>query len=251
MKRGLGFAALGLAAYAVFAVATVPATFIAERVAHATKGTVLLAGARGNLWQGEAQARVLPLRGAPTTIDTVRWTFRPLRLFAGRVAFDVKLAAAGLAGSLEAARTPGGWEARDVAMRGDASGLAALVPILGAVRPEGAMSIAAPRLAWDGEALAGEATAEWRGASVGWSEVKPVGSYRASLRGTKGPAQISITTLDGPLRVTGQGTFAPPSALAFTGEARADAAQARALEPLLAMMGARRPDGAHGFEWRP
>jgi general secretion pathway protein N len=250
MRRTAALAALGLAAYAVFLLFTVPAPYIAARVLDITKGAVMLTGAKGTLWHGDARARVFPRRGPPVEIDALAWRFQPARLLAGRLSFDVKLAAAGLQGELEAARAPGGWQARDLVVRGDAAGLASVAPILAALRPTGAITLAAPRLDWDGEALRGDAMAEWRGAAVGWSEVRPLGSYRANLRATQGPAQVSVVTLDGPLRMTGQGTLTPPMGLTFSGEARADAAQAQALEPLMALMGPKRADGAHAIEWR-
>lgn len=248
--RAAGFVLLGVGAYAAFLAATAPIAFVAARAPQATQGTLALANARGTIWRGEARARLVPRGGPPVEIERIEWRFRPAKLLAGRAAFDVRLAAPGLTGELEAARAFGGWQLRDLAVRGDAAGVAAFVPLLGAVRPAGAVTITSPRMDWDGQALRGEATAEWRGASVGWSEVKPIGSYRASLRAAEGPAQLSIATLDGPLRVTGQGTLALPGTLAFTGEARADAAQQPALAPLLGLMGARRADGSHALDWR-
>lgn len=250
MMRAAGFVLLGAGAYAAFLAATTPVAFVAARAREATQGALTLAQARGTIWRGDARARLVPRGGLPVEIDRIEWRFQPAKLLAGRIAFDVRVAASGLTGELEAARTLGGWQVRDLTARGDAAGLAAFAPMLGAMRPAGAMSITSPRLDWDGRALRGEATAEWRGASVGWSEVRPIGSYRASLRAAEGPAQVSIATLDGPLRVTGQGTLTLPGTLAFTGEARADAAQQPALAPLLGLMGARRADGSHAIDWR-
>jgi general secretion pathway protein N len=245
-----GLVLLGVVAYAAFLAALTPASFIAARISAATQGGVLLEGAQGTIWRGEARARVFPRRGAPVDLDRIAWRFEPSRLFAGQLAYDVKLAASGLTGDLVAARTFSGWQARNLAVRGDAAGLAAFAPLLAALRPTGAISITSTRLDWNGESLAGEAIAEWRAAAVGWSEVRPIGSYRATLNGTQGPAKVAVTTLEGPLRITGQGTLTPPTGLAFNGEARAEAAQAVALEPLLGLIGTKRPDGAHVFEWR-
>lgn len=248
--RVAALAALGVIAYVAFLAIGVPASFVAARVLDATKGAVLVTDATGAFWRGEARARVHPRRGLPVDIDALRWRFQPLRLLAGRAAFDVRLSAAGLAADLEVARSPGGWQARNLAVRGEATGLAAFAPILAALRPAGTIAISAPRLDWDGEALRGEVTAEWRGAAVGWSDVRPLGSYRASYSATQGPARVSVVTLDGPLRVNGQGTLTLPATLAFTGEARADAAQAQALAPLMALIGMKRADGAHTIDWR-
>ncbi len=249
-SRVAALAALGVLAYFVFLAAGVPASFIATLALDATKGAVMLTDASGTLWSGQSKARVFPRRGAPVDVDALSWTFLPSRLLAGRLAYDVKLAASGITGELEAARGLGGWQVRDLAVRGEATGLSVFAPILAALRPTGAITLAAARLDWDGDALRGEALAEWRGASVGWSEVRPLGSYRANLHAAQGPAQVSVVTLDGPLRVTGQGTLTPPAGLTFSGEARPDAAQAKALEPLMALIGPRRSDGAHAIEWR-
>jgi general secretion pathway protein N len=250
LKRIAAFAALGIASYAIVLIATLPASLAAERIAAASGGAVQVTDATGSLWCGTARARVVPHRGMPVEIEALAWRLRPARLFAGRLAFDVKLTAAGIDAGLEAARGFGGWEARELLARGDASGLAALSPYLGPMRPQGALTFTAPRLAWDGGELRGEALLEWRGASVGWSEVRPLGSYQARLNATQGPAQFAIVTLDGPLEVSGQGTLTLPSRIAITGEARADAAQYPALEPLLKLIGARRADGAHAIDWR-
>jgi hypothetical protein len=56
--------------------------------------------------------------------------------------------------------------------------------------------------------------------------------------------------VDGPLRVTGQGDIAFPSRITFNGEARAQGTAASALDPLLDLLGPRRPDGARTLAWR-
>ena len=94
MRRTAALAALGLAAYAVFLLGTVPAPYVAARTLDATKGAVMLPGAQGTLWRGEAKARVFPRRGPPVEIETLTWHFQPASLLAGRFAFDVKLGAA-------------------------------------------------------------------------------------------------------------------------------------------------------------
>ena len=96
----------------------------------------------------------------------------------------------------------------------------------------------------------GEAEIEWQGASVALSDVKPLGTYRAQLASDGKIANVTLTSTQGPLRVSGKGTFSPPARLAFSGEARADAESAKALEPLLNLLGPARADGARALEWR-
>jgi general secretion pathway protein N len=100
----------------------------------------------------------------------------------------------------------------------------------------------------DGEAR-GAANVEWRDAAVALTDVKPIGSYRLEARGEGGPARLSVTTLSGPLRISGKGE-ATATRGSFSGEARGEGDSAKALEPLLDLLGPRRPDGARALEVR-
>ena len=247
--RASALAALGLAAYSVFLVATIPATFVAAQVASAALGRIEASDAQGTLWHGSARARVLPARGG-MTFDRVEWRFMPARLASGEIAFAVKLAGSGLAGSLEAGRGVSQWRLRDVKLEADASALAAWLPLIATWRPSGRVTLEAAALAVEGREVRGAADVEWRGAGTTLSEVRPLGSYRATWRAESGPGKLAVTTLQGPLRVTGQGTTTPALRVAFSGEARGEGESAKALEPLLDLMGPRRPDGARALELR-
>jgi general secretion pathway protein N len=247
--RASSFAALGLAAYAVFLVATIPASYVAAQVTAAMSGRLELADAQGTFWNGSAKASVFPTRGGPT-IDRIEWRFAPLRLFAGEVAFATRFSAARFHGSLDAGRSFAQWRARDAKIEGDASVLAAWIPILATWRPTGNIAVDAPSIVIEGQGVRGAATAEWRDASTSLSDVRPLGTYRANWSANDGPGKIAVTTLKGPLRVSGQGTTTPSLRFIFSGEARADPESAKALEPLLDLMGPRRPDGARALELR-
>jgi general secretion pathway protein N len=99
--------------------------------------------------------------------------------------------------------------------------------------------------------MRGEARAEWKDATLALSPVRPLGTYRAELRGAGGPAKLTVTTVDGALRISGDGTLTAPSRFAFSGEARGNGPQAQALEPLLDLLGPRRADGARALRWSP
>ncbi len=242
--------ALGIAAYLVFLAATVPAAFVAPRIAAATGQPVEIDGAAGTLWKGEARARVAPPNAAPIAVERIEWRFLPLRLAAGEIAVALRVTAAGLTAGLEAARGFSGYRLRDLKGEGEAKALGLLSPIVATWQPGGTLAFAAERLDWDGKALSGEARLEWRSVTTALSEVRPLGSYRATLRATGGPATVELATLDGALRLAGRGTLDPGGRVAFSGEARAEAARAADLAALLALLGPRRPDGAHAIEWR-
>ena len=109
------FAARGVAAYVVFLVAGVPASFVAARLSAALPGRVTLSDTRGTLWAGSAHAQVVA-HGGPVFLDRLEWRLQPSRLAAGRLAFDVRAMARGLDARLQVARGFSGWELRDVAV---------------------------------------------------------------------------------------------------------------------------------------
>ena len=244
--RTSSIAVLGIAAYAIFLAATIPARFVAQRLA--SPGEVEISEARGTLWSGSARATIFA-GAAPLAIDRIRWRFQPARLASARLAFAVEASGPGLEADGEVERGFGALGARDVHARADAAAIAALIPLAASWRPEGAVTLAAPGLVWDGRDARGEARLEWRDASLAIAAVRPLGSYRIEARAEGGPARITVATLDGPLRIAGSGTFAPPAALQFAGEARGEGPSAGALEPLLNLIGPRRADGARTFEW--
>jgi general secretion pathway protein N len=242
-------AALGAAAYAAFLVASVPAAWVAAKLKEESQGRVQLLDASGTLWRGTAKA-VLETVGGPLTVDRVEWRFRPARLATGRLAFEMNAASPGLAAHGEIGRSLSAWQARDVEARSDVATASALMPWIARFRPEGTVLATSPAFSWDDRAARGELRVEWRGAALSLSDVRPLGTYRAEVRAEGGPAKVAVTTLDGPLRIAGQGTLTPPARLEFSGDARAEGPDARSLEPLLDLLGPRRADGARALQWR-
>ena len=246
--RTSAIVALGLAAYSVFLVATIPAGYVGSQVQSTMPGRVEVTEARGTLWNGSAQVRFAPPRGTVVQIDRVEWRFLPMRLFAGEIAFQAHATATGLDGTAQIARGFSSWHARTVKVDGDAAGIATLFPLAAAWRPAGSLSIAAPEISLRGSEVTGTLDAEWRNAVTALSDVRPLGSFHAAWRGEGKAASFEVTTTKGPLRITGKGTTLPR--FVFSGEARAEAEAAKALDPLLDLMGPRRPDGARVLELR-
>lgn len=240
--------AVGIAAYIAFVVATIPASFVAARVQANAPDRIRVHEASGTLWHGAARADVAA-GPAWLPLDNLAWRLRPAELFSGRLAFAIDAQAAGATARGTLARGLSKWHAS-----GEASAPASLagtwLPLLATWRPEGRIDVRASDLAWDDREARGDAIAEWRDAAVALSQVRPLGSYRATLHADGSSGKLEIATLDGPLRVTGHGDLAFPSRFAFNGEARAQGPQATALDPLLDLLGPRRPDGARTLAWR-
>jgi general secretion pathway protein N len=247
--RAASHAALGLAAYSVFLVATIPAPWVGAQFQAGLPGRIEVSDARGTLWRGQARVSFAPSRNR-LSLDAVEWSFAPSRLFAGEVAFDARARGAGMEAAAQVAKDLNGWRVRGLRAEGDAAGLAIVVPIAAAWRPAGPIAISSPEISIRGREALGSLDIEWRNAGTALSEVRPLGSYSATWKAASGPGKIEVTTIRGPLRVTGSGTASPSSGFTFKGEARAEGEAAKALEPLLDLMGPRRPDGARALELR-
>jgi general secretion pathway protein N len=83
------------------------------------------------------------------------------------------------------------------------------------------------------------------GVSSRLTTLETLGSYRVVLSGTSNsPTLLTVTTQDGPLQLTGNGTWGP-GGVKFRGEARAETADEQALSNLLNIIGRR--DGARSI----
>ena len=242
-----GLFVLGIAAYALFLMALLPASFVAARIERATEGAVQLNDATGTLWRGAARVVVATPAG-PFAVERLQWIFQPLQLARGRAVYQLSGAAKDFRMGGEMGRSFGGWEIPLLNVTGSAAGTSSFLPLLAPWRPEGELALDVSDLRLEGGALLGKARAEWRNASLAISEVRPLGTYRVDLAGEGGPARVTLSTLKGPLQVSAQGTLAPPTRIVLKGEARAEAAFAEKLQPVLDLFGPRRPDGARSIE---
>jgi len=238
-------AAIGIPAYLVFMVLTSPASFIAARATRATEGRAHFTDTLGTFWGGSMRAH---LDGA--TVGRIAWRFLPAKVFEGRIAFDVDLDSKDVTGKARVARGWSDWEAQSGSVVLEARALPALVPMVAAWRPEGRVEVSAQGVRWNDRGMFGLVTGEWRDAAVALSDVKPLGSYRFAASGSGDTVGLSVATLAGALQLNGKGEAKLPRGATFSGEARAQGAGAAALEPLLDLMGPRRPDGARSIEVR-
>jgi general secretion pathway protein N len=245
--RPRAIALVAASGYAVFLVATAPASLLAARVDAATQGQVHMADPRGTIWSGHTRVEITGAAGT-STIERLEWSFAPSALAAGRAAFDVSVASRGLDASARLARGFRDWALERTDVKLDARNVSAWAPMLAAWHPEGRIALSSNGLAWDDEGKAtGKARLAWDDAAVSLSEVRPLGRYTLDIAADHGPAAITLATIDGPLKLSGHGSFAPGK-FSFSGEARGEGPNASALEPLLNLMGLKRADGSRAIE---
>ncbi|MEO8060472.1 MAG: type II secretion system protein N [Burkholderiales bacterium] len=239
-----------LAALIVFA----PATWLANAVASATSQRVLLADARGTIWSGSA---VAVLTGGPGSRDAsslpgrIEWT---LGLKGLGLAIDARHACC-LNGTVTLQVRPGfgtlgvtllpppGWVGQ-----WPSAFLGGLGTPWNTLQLGGVVRLVSPALKLESAqgrwVVEGRADMELVSVSSRLTTLEALGSYKLTLTGdpaTPGTSQLSLTTQDGALQLSGQGTWGP-GGVRFRGEASAAATNEAALSNLLNIIGRR--DGA-------
>ena len=236
-------------------VAFAPASWLASAVASATGQRLVLADARGTIWSGSA---VAVLAGGPDSRDA---TYLPGRLewsLAPRW-YGVDLAARHdccLNGTTTVQIRPGLGRIRatlvprtDWVGQWPSAWLAGLGTPWNTLQLGGSFRLLSPGLTIESVEgrwrLDGRIELALEGVSSRLTTLETLGSYRVTLTGERnGPTLLTVTTQEGPLQLSGNGTWGP-GGVKFRGEARAESADEAALSNLLNIIGRR--DGARSI----
>jgi len=237
----------GMLALLVFA----PAAWLASALASATDQRLLLADARGSVWSGSA---VPVLTGGPGSRDAsalpgrLHWSIgldglafglraRQDCCINGELRLRVEPRFGGLKVTLPASsgavgQWPAGW-------------LTGLGLPFNTLQLGGWLSLSSGGLVAESVQgrwlLAGNAALTMNALSSRVSTLESLGSYRLALSGDAGaqrPAQVLLSTTNGPLQLAGSGEFGG-TGLRFRGEARAAPGAETALNNLLNIIGRR------------
>lgn len=241
-----GAAGVGLLLGSVVAlVAQAPAAWLAQGLAQATQGRVLLTQTEGSLWQGGGQ---LVLTGGPGSRDgmvlpgRLRWTLAPAG-FGLTLDLRTDCCHPGAPTRLRVHPQGGGWQVTldNGHSRWPASALSGLGTPWNTLQPEGELALHTHdlRLQWhQGRlAMAGQLSLQALGMASRLSTLKPMGSYQLQLQGGDVPS-LTLSTLDGALQLSGQGRWVG-GRLRFDGEATASPGHEAALSNLLNIIGRR------------
>jgi general secretion pathway protein N len=227
--------------------ALAPAQWAAAAMRSATGGRVDLAETSGSLWNGQATV-VLASGGDGGTRaslpERLSWKLSPWSLLIGTV--DVTLThPSALSQPLNLRMSPGSPIVLGATtLRLPASLLIGLGAPWNTVRPGGLLTINWDRLQLSPGRLQGGISAEWQFASSSLTPVSPFGHYRLVTNGQYPGMTLQLTTISGPLELTGNGTIAEGGRLRFEGLARpvpgTDPSIKSQLSGLISLLGPRR-----------
>ncbi len=240
-----------LVALIVFA----PAAWLADSVARATQGRLLLADARGSVWSGSA---VVVLTGGADSRDAsalpgrIEWHIAPrfygVEVLASQACClngNVKIQLRPGLGRMTATLVP----TPDWVGQWPSAWLGGLGTPWNTLQLGGTVRLASPGLTLESVQgrwrVDGKADVELLNASSRLTTLETLGSYRLTIAGDAadkvGGTRLSLSTQDGTLLLLGSGLWSP-TGVYFRGEARAAPSEESALSNLLNIIGRR--DGA-------
>ncbi len=241
MKRFM----VGLLGFVLVWLANAPATWLSLILQYASGGHLHLANESGTIWNGAAEvnwqeeATVIPWPGR------VEWQLHPVW---GGV--TVALHQAGAVSRLEgvARWRWGEWQWQP----GEAQCPVALLRGLGSpfstLRPTGSLSLRWGAGRWEGSRMSlWTVDVIWRQAGTRLAPLSPLGDYRVRLTGQKDGMHLVLTTIQGPLQLSGEGGEVQGN-FRFSGRAWADPVAKTVLAGFLSILGKPDGEGVH-LEW--
>lgn len=239
---------MGLIGAVVGTLPWVPAGYAAAALSRASDGRLGLAQTQGTIWSGEGHP-VLRSGGQTEAVreavlPPIRWHWAGGGLWPPHVRVVVSGPPAvaqpiELELGLHAVRVqPGRLELA-------AELLAAAGAPLNTVRPGGRLVLAWDTLSWQRrEGFQGQANLDWIAARSAISPIAPLGDYRIAAVGEADSVTFTLSSIRGPLLLSGQGRWSWRAGLSFQGLAQAESARRAELKPLIGLLGRSTPEGA-------
>jgi general secretion pathway protein N len=215
--RLLVYLLLGAAVYAAVLVATFPAAWVAHMVGMASDRKLALRDAAGTAWSGSGRLYARQRAGGLVDLGNVRWQASPIALVRGKLGAELVLGEAGRTMRVEA--SPATLVLRDIDVEFPGSLLVGFAPALGPLGPVGTVRVRSDSFRIDGDSVLGLAEIEWRALRLTRAQDVELGSHVARLRGAGARVDIELATVDGPLQVSGGGTWTRASGLTLSGRA--------------------------------
>jgi len=201
--------------YAATLLATIPAPWVSRAVERASNHGLLLRDPAGTAWAGSGNLYARLRSGELLDLGRLRWSSSPSGIFAGHLAADFALGAD--AKTVRVELSPSGMNVRGLNLDLPGRILAELAPALGALGPEGKLLLRSDSLRIETGSILGLGAIEWRGIRLARVGGIDLGSHVARLRGGGDKIDIEFGTIEGPMRLSGGGTWTPNNGLNVSG----------------------------------
>jgi general secretion pathway protein N len=208
---------VGIVAYLAALAATLPATWVSRALEQVSSEKLLLRDPAGTIWNGSARVYAREHSGPPLELGELRWKTAWTGLLTGKLVADVAFGSAGKPAHVELSPFGVSVQALDVSL--PARALGSFAPGLETFGPEGVLRVRTDSLRLDHESVLGLAEIEWRQVRFSRAPGLILGSHVARLRGGGSKVDIELGTLDGPLRLSGRGSWELKAGLRMAGSA--------------------------------
>jgi len=252
MLRTLLFALIAVLGVAATAVSMAPAQWLASAIAQASGDHIVLAEARGSVWRGQASVVLSPGENAGIARialpESLSWQLSPWKLFTGIIDLTLTHPSALVQPLQLRVDLAGRVELLATTVRLPATVLAGLGAPFNTIKPGGVISLDWQRLEIHRGRVRGDVVGEWQFATSALTTVAPFGNYRLLAEGGYPGTRLTLSTLSGPLELTGDGTIDEQGNFRFAGRAGAqsgvDASTRAQLAGLVLLLGRRDGDSA-------
>jgi general secretion pathway protein N len=244
LRAALSWLAVAVLASGAVVLVRLPAAWITPQFAQATHGHVNLIEPQGSLWHGSASLMLAAAgddtSGATLLPGRIEWRTAFWPLFTGRVRMQMRQTEA-MPDAVTVDATLGSATLSAGSIGVPASLLSGLGAPFNTLALDGAVQLSWSPWRVIGQNAYGRLSVTLTDVSSRASLVRPLGSYRAVLQAQGASSTIELTTLKGPLLLSGNGIVSRTSS-SFQGTASAAPEQRDNLAGLLNLLG--RPTGA-------
>ena len=221
----------GVAAYVIALVASAPASWLAYAIARASDGVIELREPAGSLWSGSGRLYARAQADSLLDLGGMRWNTSWSEIH--RLRLGVSLALGGAQRPAEIQLSPSGVSVRRLSVAVPAEVITGFVPALEGLGPMGTLRVRTEDLRVERDSVLGQAEVEWAQVRLARSPDLEFGSHIARLRGSGPRVVIELSSLGGPLRLSGTGTWSREAGLVLSGAAEHDAQQGSAMAVFL------------------
>ncbi len=236
--RRLFFALAGFGLYLASLIATSPAGMMEWMLPRLTNDRLLLAQPEGGLWHGKARnLMVKTADGGFRSMGSVNWEILLLPLLKLELAAKVEMSDGQNTSSGIIAAGFGKLRLSQMKAIFPVSLLSEFLPTWQTWKPNGELKLSTDEFTLSQQGVRGAAELEWRSASLGLSQVNPLGDYRVNIQSDQKIAQISVSTISGVLHLVGKGEWSNTGGLSFRGTALGGSSRKAELRGLLRLLG--------------
>jgi hypothetical protein len=235
MKRLL-MAGLMLLALVFTYLYMLPATWMDALLQRASQGSFAMTGTTGTFWRGEGSLQALLPSGEAVTLVPVSWNIVAPELLSLKLHIKAQSNRDNKP-VLNATLGMGETYIQEARLELPAALLGVLSPTLRAAVFSGQLALHVDEVRFDSSRAAGKAQAYWKGAGSSLSRIRPLGNYMLDLNGKGNGMDFHLSTLGGPLTLTGSGGWIPGKHPDIRITATPEESARPELAPLLRMLG--------------